>query len=252
MKKSINITYLLLAIWLFLVTSICLLPGSFMAQRPWIVEYYIDKVFHLFLFFVLGQLTNRLFSEKALSFWVLSAVVLFEIVFSAATEVIQQLFIPGRSGDYVDWYCNVCGLILGLTNFKSMLKNRCDAATITKIKLVLWTLFVSYLCLSPATQLPEIGWLSIPHFDKVMHFCMFFGCGFLTYSLYVKQGVTRSQYMSILVAILVYAAVIEVVQQLYILGRSGDIFDWLCDAAGLFVAVGTFGILPKWLVKLVG
>jgi len=252
MKRQNNITYFLLAAWVILVTGICMLPGSFMGQHPWIVEYYIDKAFHLFLFFVLGQLTNRLWTEKAFSHWVLSVVVILELLFSVATEVAQHFFIPGRSGDYVDWYCNVCGLVLGLTNFKSLIKNIRNAATITKVKMVLWTMFVSYLCLSPATKLPEIGWLNIPHLDKVMHFCMFFGCGFLTHSLYVKQGIVRRQYVAILLATLVYAAAIEVVQQLWITGRSGDVVDWLCDAAGLFVALLTFTVWPKWLVKLVG
>lgn len=66
----------------------------------------------------------------------------------------------------------------------------------------------------------------IANFDKVAHFAIFF----LLSGLFWKAF--KIQFWKIALFLAVYGALVEVVQE-YLTPRTGDIWDWLADMAGV-------------------
>ncbi|MBI9068073.1 MAG: VanZ family protein [Salinivirgaceae bacterium] len=110
-------------------------------------------------------------------------------------------------------------------------------------KLIVWTLVIAYLCFSPADEFKKVH-ITIPHFDKLVHFGMFFIAGILLSMLY-RQKPTLIHKLWLPLLFLWYAVMIEVIQHFYIYTRSGDSMDGLADILGLFIGWWLFNLLSK-------
>jgi len=98
-------------------------------------------------------------------------------------------------------------------------------------------LFASTL---PASEVPDADWISIPNFDKFVHFGMYF-----TFTAVLIYDVLKSKPEIALFKILsfsatlamIYGGIIEIIQWSLTNSRSGDVFDFLSNSAGILVSV---------------
>ena len=117
---------------------------------------------------------------------------------------------------------------------------------------MLWAVVVALLCFSPGGSHPR---LSIPHFDKVVHFGLWAVLAVLvaseSNSMRVHGSITRrAQWLGLLLPA-AYGLVVELVQALPQVGRSASLLDWLADVAGAAVAVLCYRPLNRLLKGLV-
>lgn len=92
-----------------------------------------------------------------------------------------------------------------------------------------------YLLFMPASQLPSEPFSMIPHFDKLVHFAMFFILCLLLFRP-VKQFTPNFYFWTPLLT-LVFAVAMEFLQQKITKSRSSDIYDLWANSAGLAVSV---------------
>ncbi len=93
---------------------------------------------------------------------------------------------------------------------------------------------ITILCFIPGDTSfqPEF---EIPYFDKFVHFCFYFVLS-LTIQYEVKNKVKLSNYLLISMYAVVLGGFIELIQENYIIERSGDFFDLLADLSGAIIA----------------
>lgn len=103
---------------------------------------------------------------------------------------------------------------------------------------------IFYLCcLKTPDDMPDISW---PYADKIVHFLMYFGLSGVAsfWYIYGEKGrviVLKLVAFAFILPVL-YGGFIEVVQEYYYEGRSGDWFDLLADA------LGSLSVLPLALI----
>lgn len=112
---------------------------------------------------------------------------------------------------------------------------------------ILWAIVIFILCSIPGNDLPKTSMITIPHFDKIVHFGMFFIMGiFLFAEISIQTKLKRTSITSvILLVITIYGGIIEYLQQNYFTNRSGDYWDLFADILGGIIAI----ILYPWLKK---
>ena len=116
------------------------------------------------------------------------------------------------------------------------------------IKLFVWSLVIAYLCFAPADEFKKVH-ITIPHFDKVVHFGMFFILGIIMSAIkYAKPSKFNTLWLPVLA--IAYGGIIELIQLQFIYKRNGDFIDWLADIIGLFIGIWIFGYLPQKLQKI--
>lgn len=93
----------------------------------------------------------------------------------------------------------------------------------------------------PANQLPTEPFVKIPHFDKIVHFGMFFILCLLLFRP-VKQFTPNYFFWAPLVT-LVFAVALESLQQKITATRCSDINDLWANIAGLSFALIVFRLL---------
>jgi len=104
---------------------------------------------------------------------------------------------------------------------------------------------ISVLCFIHLPQQTDLA--SIPNFDKIVHFIMYFALSttFILESLiaYSKPGKKNIRFYIIAFLLsAVFGALIEEFQGMLDY-RSKDVFDWLFDVAGSFTACSLIGLI---------
>jgi len=102
-------------------------------------------------------------------------------------------------------------------------------------KPLLWLAFICYGLFMPAQKLPSKPFLSIPHFDKMVHFSMFFIFCLLLFRPFKKLDF--KYYLFAPLTAIFFGAVLEWAQRTISVTRSSDIHDFLANATGIFVAI---------------
>jgi lipid-A-disaccharide synthase-like uncharacterized protein len=111
---------------------------------------------------------------------------------------------------------------------------------------VFWTAFIVFALIKEPGEIPQFKWLAVNGIDKVIHGIMFFAEAWLiTWNLRIKIDYRAA--LLIVLFCTVFGGVLEVVQFLYIVGRSGDAIDLLADAFGAILGVLVF---QKWNNKM--
>ncbi|PKQ63573.1 hypothetical protein BZG02_09395 [Labilibaculum filiforme] len=112
---------------------------------------------------------------------------------------------------------------------------------------ILWAIVIFILCSIPGDDLPKTNIVKIPHFDKIVHFAMFFIMGiFLFAELSIQTKWKRLHITAIIISLIaLYGGIIEYLQQNFFTNRSGDYWDLTADILGGILAV----ILYPWLKK---
>ena len=115
------------------------------------------------------------------------------------------------------------------------------------IPAILWSIFIGFLCFTPAQELPKWEVLS---FDKIGHFGIFAILVFFCIWGLAKGSESRmSLKTAILIAVLyslIYSLLIEIIQASFIPGRSGEVVDFLADAIGCFIGLLVYQLWRKY------
>ena len=107
------------------------------------------------------------------------------------------------------------------------------------IKLILavfWTAFIISALIKEPSEIPRFKWLAIEGLDKVIHAILFFVEGWLiTWNFRLKIDFVKALLIVMFCSAL--GGILEVIQHLYIEGRTGDTIDLLADAFGAILGV---------------
>jgi hypothetical protein len=102
---------------------------------------------------------------------------------------------------------------------------------------VVWTLTILALCLLPGVWINEVekgsSWFKLPNLDKLVHSGIFV----LFSILWLRVGSSRSRYIGVVVGGLALGAGTELLQNLPIVGRDGNLSDALTDFAGVLLGL---------------
>ncbi len=102
-------------------------------------------------------------------------------------------------------------------------------------KPALWLSIICYLLFIPASELPTKAFLSIPNFDKFVHFSLFFGLNILLIrplkKFYLKHYLLASS-ISVF-----FAMLLEYGQHIVTISRNSNIYDFFANLAGIIVAI---------------
>jgi aminopeptidase YwaD len=113
----------------------------------------------------------------------------------------------------------------------------------------LWAAVILALTLSPAPELPQVKWITIPHADKIVHAVLFGVLYILLMRGLMKQRApdVYSRYVLwTIVIVILYGAATEILQAILPTGRDADVMDWLADCAGTGLAFILYGF--RWKI----
>ena len=114
-------------------------------------------------------------------------------------------------------------------------------------KPVIWLTLICYGLFSPASNLPVKPFLNIPHFDKIVHFALFFALCLLLFRPFKKLKLNYF-YLAPATAIFL-GALLESIQHFVATTRSSDFFDFLANASGIAASILFFHLFvsdKKW------
>lgn len=98
----------------------------------------------------------------------------------------------------------------------------------------LWLALICYALFIPASDLPVKPFLNIPHFDKMVHFTLFFVfCVFLLRPL--KKLKTSFYFWAPAISVAL-SALLEFSQRIVTPSRASDFYDFLANATGVLAA----------------
>lgn len=108
---------------------------------------------------------------------------------------------------------------------------------------LIWFGLIVYASLTPSSNIPKL--LLFPHFDKVVHFCIYLGLSFLL----VPSILQHKNYFKAYVYAAVFSAVtgilFELLQTYATSSRSGSIYDELANTAGAITGVLLYHFIIK-------
>lgn len=106
---------------------------------------------------------------------------------------------------------------------------------------IAWFFIVGVLTLMPGKDVPEVSWLEIKNFDKLVHAALFGGLTLLFCIPYFKAQFTLQQklnfFIRIALAAIVWGITVEIIQKYFIPGRDFELLDWAADSVGALVAL---------------
>jgi VanZ family protein len=115
--------------------------------------------------------------------------------------------------------------------------------TLIKALTFVWFFVIIFLCIVPQDELPEAG--GIPHFDKFVHFMLYFILSIL--SLFVFSSGKMSTKILILAGIFLFSFLIEVTQGIMPYGRTFSATDLLANLSGILAGLLLFQKKIKYL-----
>ena len=101
-------------------------------------------------------------------------------------------------------------------------------------KPILWLAIICYGLFIPASELPTKPFLNIPHFDKMVHFSLFFGLNLLLLKPFKKLNF--KQYLWAPAISVLLGFVLEYSQYFISISRSSDLYDFFANVSGIAAA----------------
>jgi VanZ family protein len=102
-------------------------------------------------------------------------------------------------------------------------------------KPIVWLAIICYGLFMPANELPAHPFINIPHFDKLVHFSLFFGLCVLLFRPFKKLKLKH--YYLAPASSFFLGLILETSQQLITTTRSSDFYDFLANSAGIATAI---------------
>lgn len=106
------------------------------------------------------------------------------------------------------------------------------------VKPVLWLLLICYGLFLPAEELPVKTFFTIPNFDKIVHFSLFFVFCLLLFRP-LKDLQVKHLFIAPLTAIIL-GALLEYLQHVISITRSSNFADYMANVAGILFSVLIF------------
>lgn len=103
------------------------------------------------------------------------------------------------------------------------------------IKPLVWLGLICYGLFIPVSDLPKTSLLDIPHFDKIVHFGLFFVFSLLLFRPFKKLEM-RFLLLAPAVSVLL-GAILETTQHFISSSRSSNLLDFVANTAGIAVSV---------------
>lgn len=112
---------------------------------------------------------------------------------------------------------------------------------------VVWTLFITYACLTTAANIPKVEWLNFENKDKLVHFTFYFVFTFLwVLDLYKSKRFTpKKARVFVFIIAVVFGIIIEICQGMFTAERSPDVLDVLANTSGSATAILLLWIFEK-------
>ncbi|MFW5755343.1 MAG: VanZ family protein [Tangfeifania sp.] len=106
------------------------------------------------------------------------------------------------------------------------------------LKPIIWLALICYGLFIPANELPAKPFLNIPHFDKIVHFGLFFVFCLLLFRPF--RRLKLNPWISAPAVSLFLAAVLEIMQQTISSSRSSNLYDFMANTAGILASIVFF------------
>ncbi len=106
------------------------------------------------------------------------------------------------------------------------------------LKPIIWLGLICYGLFIPANELPTKPFMYIPHFDKIVHFGLFFVFCLLLFRPFRKLKL--SLYLWAPAVSFSLATLLEVVQQTISSSRSSNLYDLMANTAGIIASIVFF------------
>ena len=100
------------------------------------------------------------------------------------------------------------------------------------IKPLIWFITIIYLSLLPKADMPDKPLFTIPHFDKLVHFGMYFIWVLLIIPLFSSRRSSQFLYLTTIGSVILIGGSMEIFQELMQCGRSADITDMYANLIG--------------------
>lgn len=101
---------------------------------------------------------------------------------------------------------------------------------------VLWALFIAFLCGLPGKDIPHISFLELLSFDKFVHASIFFVLVVLIFNAVRKTPNRKNALVFALCLSIPYGGILEILQQELFEDRTADLFDFIANTLGSFMA----------------
>ena len=109
---------------------------------------------------------------------------------------------------------------------------------------IILAILIALMSLIPGSSLPGSSLFSIPHFDKIAHFCMYAPFGFVALMESRCKTFCFGYHLFIVVSVFLLSALIEILQATVVSSREAEWTDLLANLGGLiagYLAYRLFG-----------
>ena len=111
---------------------------------------------------------------------------------------------------------------------------------------ILWTSVIFILCLIPSSEIPKTNF-TIPHFDKIIHFGMFFILSLFVNYEHKTKSFPKNLTLTILLAISL-SFLSEILQKVLTSTRQFDLLDIISDIIGSLF--GYYIFIKQKIIKI--
>lgn len=102
-------------------------------------------------------------------------------------------------------------------------------------KPIIWLALICYGLFLPANDLPMKPFLKIPHFDKLVHFSLFFVLCLLLFRPF--KSLQLKQYIWATLSSITLSALLELIQHRITSSRNSDIYDLIANITGILTSL---------------
>ena len=117
-------------------------------------------------------------------------------------------------------------------------------------KSIIWTIVVLLATTLPSSSIPKDLLLNIPHFDKLVHFALFFVLATFLLSegnkLREQESITRYAILLAIIVSTIYGLAIELIQYLFLPTRSGSLYDFAANVLGALAAIAAYRLINRF------
>lgn len=113
---------------------------------------------------------------------------------------------------------------------------------------ILLALLIALLSLVPGEKIPGAVLFSIPHFDKIIHFCMYATLGFVALAESRKKPPRLAVHILIIFSVFSLSAFIEILQATVVASRAAEWFDLLANFLGLVAGYFAHRLVGNWKI----
>jgi len=119
-------------------------------------------------------------------------------------------------------------------------------------KTILWFVVIFILSTIKVSNVPHSPLFDIPHFDKIIHFSLYYILTSIWLVDHIKTQHNLSNFKFIIILLsITYGAIMELVQKVLIQNRSGDFFDALANTIGVTLAFILFNYVYLYRETLI-